>query len=631
MNRDPIFKQFTLGAQLERRPAPELKRDMQLLKKNGFNQVSLQVDWAAAEPLEGQFDFAVSEELLQHAAGLEMGVVIAINCAQAPGWLNEKYPDRAGFDHPGGMSEHLSFIRALVERLGRFENIVAWNTWQEHTERFISDTVQLTGMLRARAEAVKAADPLRRPVIAQTDSLSLARGSVWAIARAQDFLAASCFPAQAPFHAWDDASPKRGQPPERAATLLNEIAGVAHNFDHLRSHGAPVWAAGFQGGPLSTSLYIGRTPSRDDMRRWILSAAASGVTAISFTRLPGMLTDNSAESNPRLQEAARVGAALNRYADLFGAASSSEAEVGILVDEENAQFCAASPPDDDLEAHLAYSMRGWHRLLWELGIPVDFVNIKDVSGEMNPAYKALILPFPLSLSEESAEKLGAYVYTGGALISEAAPGRFDQHGTMRRGELSAVMSNLFGVRQTGFSMIREPGETQRWMPQERGWGEFLEAGALDGAGPLDGQSVPANLYVQTFECQGSQPVLKYNSRAAGTFRVGVRGMAWLIGTCVGHSALAHRGPQTPAFVRQLLELCRVKPVHAGSLLLRKRAAAGKQAWFLTNPSDEPVTETIDVGEAHVEDLLGEPLERSGSRVKLTVAGLDVRVIILTDR
>ena len=84
MNRASLFNQFTLGAQLERRPAPELKRDMQLLKKNGFNQVSLQVDWADAEPLEGQFDFSPSENLIEYAAGLELGVTIVINCEQPP-------------------------------------------------------------------------------------------------------------------------------------------------------------------------------------------------------------------------------------------------------------------------------------------------------------------------------------------------------------------------------------------------------------------------------------------------------------------------------------------------------------------------------------------------------------------
>jgi hypothetical protein len=216
-----------------------------------------------------------------------------------------------------------------------------------------------------------------------------------------------------------------------------------------------------------------------------------------------MLTDNSAESNPPAGSRAG-GAALNRRG-LLGILLERGGS-GILVDEGKRSFAlpAATMPGE----HLAYSTRGWHRLLWELGIPVDFINIQDVNGAMNPIYKALILPFPLSLSEESAEKLGAYVYTGGALISEAAPGRFDQHGALRRGELSAVMSNLFGVRQASFSMIREPGEPQRWMPEERGWGEFLAPGALDGAGPLDGLSVPANLYVQTFECQGSQPVLK---------------------------------------------------------------------------------------------------------------------------
>jgi hypothetical protein len=33
------------------------------------------------------------------------------------------------FDEPGAMADQLRFIRRLVEILGRFENLVVWNTW----------------------------------------------------------------------------------------------------------------------------------------------------------------------------------------------------------------------------------------------------------------------------------------------------------------------------------------------------------------------------------------------------------------------------------------------------------------------------------------------------------------------
>ena len=35
------------------------------------------------------------------------------------------------YDHPGAMVDQLRFVARLVEVLGRFENLVVWNTWQE--------------------------------------------------------------------------------------------------------------------------------------------------------------------------------------------------------------------------------------------------------------------------------------------------------------------------------------------------------------------------------------------------------------------------------------------------------------------------------------------------------------------
>lgn len=734
MNHLTFFQQFPLGSHLCREPMPpmrELKHDLQLLKKAGFNLVKLQTHWMVDEPLEGQYDFSRYEELIAHAASLDMGVYLGLTCEQAPGWLYEKHPDcrmvgRDGsvivyeaqttlpadgkpgpcFDHPGALAEQGRYIAHLVQTLGRYENVVVWNTWQEigywphmtvgqevcycartlrafrgwlaerygdldglnrawNTRyadwrfvqpdrgaygqnalpqdidwRYFMDNVQVTAVLRARAEAIRAADLLKRPVFAHKGGMRIGFAHDWNYARAQDFLGASCYPAWQPFHAWDDGAPGRGTRPERVQALANEMHGVALTFDAVRScnqPGAPVWAAEFQGGPVNTMLHKGRVPSADDLRRWLLTAAASGVTGISFwvTRAEMMaqeangfsLLDSTGDSTPRFREAGRVGMALQRHADLFAQPTGVGAEVGILVNEWNAQFAAACPPADE---HLSYSTRGWHRLLWELGIAADFVNVDEVSEASIRRYRALILPFPLALSDDAAQRVGSFVYVGGGLICEAPPGRMDEHGFARRGEISPILSNLFGANQASFGVVCEPNGESRWTPPERTWGEFVEAGWLEGDGPLAGVRTPANLFVQTFELQGSQPVIKFNGRAAGAFRVGRMGWAWLIGSVVGHSGTAYAGPESRAFVRRLLEQCKVHPAHAGRLLLRKRAVPGKQAWFLTNPTGEPLTESVTVGEGRVEDLLGEPFEREGAKVTLTVNGLDVRVLVVTN-
>ena len=150
---------FPLGAHLCREPMPsmkEMKHDMELLKKHGFNLIKLQEHWMIDEPVEGKCDFSRYEELIEYAAKLDMGVYLGLTCEQAPHWLYEKYPDcrmvlRNGqtvvyeapttlpgdgkpgpcYDHSGAMHDQLRFIAKLVKTLGKYENIVVWNTWQE--------------------------------------------------------------------------------------------------------------------------------------------------------------------------------------------------------------------------------------------------------------------------------------------------------------------------------------------------------------------------------------------------------------------------------------------------------------------------------------------------------------------
>jgi len=730
VNLGPIAGIFPFGSHLCREPMPpmsELKKDMENLERHGFNMVKLQEQWGMDEPEEGHYDFSRYEELIAHAARLDLVVYLGLTCEQAPGWLWRKHPGcrmlgidglpilyeaqtplpadgKPGpcFDHPGARADQARFIKRLVETLGRYEKIV-WNTWQEvgywserlvgkpvcyceHTIaafrawlagkygdldalnrawnaryrdwnaispqrtsnawtaldvhwKYFMDNVQVAQVLRDRAAAVREADPLGRPIFAHLGTYSAGSGRDWMYARCQDFLGCSSYPTWFSLKEWDDARVAH-KPLSRHASLLAEMwDAVALEYDYVRScniPGHPVWAAEFQGGRVSDGFHLGRVPSPDDIRRWMLTAIGSGVTAISFwvtraeiaaAEADGFsLLDSEGDSTPRYEEASRIGKALNRHPDLFGQPSWPGADVAILIDEWNYQFCATMRRGGE---HLPYSVRGWHRMLWDAGIPVDFVEVSEVDEDCAGRYRAIILPFPISLSEEVAEKLTRYVESGGELISEACPGRINAYSLANRGEMSPAARQLFGVRHESLTMVREPAGGTRWSPTERTWGEYLDDTFLTGTGPLEGLKLRANVYVETFTCRESEPCLMIGEAVAGTVRRAGSGRAWLLGTLAGHNGTAYADEDRRALIRALLEQVGVRREHQGVLLLRRRAIASKEAWMFTNPTADDVTEQVDVsGWTLVRDLLGDPVERAGDRFDLTVKALDVRVLVL---
>lgn len=731
MDNVKFEKLFPLGSHLCREPMPpmlEMKHDMELLKKQGFNLIKLQEHWMIDEPSEGCYDFSRYEELIEHAAKLDMGVYLGFTCEQAPSWLYRKHPDcrmvgRDGlvipyqaqttlpadgkpgpcYDHVGAMADQLRFIRATVTTLGRFENLVVWNTWQEigywsealvgrhvcycsntiaHYRcwlkeryknldalnrawncryadwediiperltsnqswpqctawRYFMDNVQISYVLKARAEAIRAADPMKRPVFAHKGGPEIGSGRDWSYARCQDFLGSSSYPAWGCLDSWDDGFIR---PFVKHVALHGETWNiVAMRFDYIRCAnppGKPVWAAEFQGGPVSTGFHLGRVPSPEDIRRWMLTAIGSGVTAISFwitraeimaAELNGFSLLNSAgDTTLRLAEAGRIGRALNQYPELFAKATYPRAEVAILVNEWSYQVCAGLQGS---AGHGTYSLRGWYRRLWEAGIPVDFLEVSELDEKYALDYKTIIMPFPIVLSAATAKKISAMVRQGVNLVCEAMPGRVDENGSCPRGEMSPVMAELFGVRHGEYKLVREPDGGIRWSVAERTWGEFMEATMLQGVGPLSGHALRANVYVQTFTPAGGVPVLRCGEAVGGVCRKVGKGTAWLLGTFAGHGGTAYRDAESQSCALKILAECGIKSDACGKLLRRRRVADGKEAWLFTNPTDQPVTEFVDLGAwSHVEDLLGETLVCENRKVQLTVDSLDVRVLVLS--
>lgn len=369
----PNFGLFPIGTHVYREPhqdEAELLADLPILAKLGFNTIKIQESWAIDEPVEGEIDLARIERLIARAGELGLGVYLGLTMEQAPAWLWRKHPDcrmvyatgqpledptqfllpadgKPGpcWDHPGARADAARFVRALAARLGRFDNIRTWNTWQEiafwhhdgdvlglcycdHTLahfrewlqerygdlaslnqawstgfgdwaevqpqrrfaanppftdwRWFMDNVYLSRALGWKTEALRAGDPGKRPVFSHVASPRPGSTSEWRWAKVADFFGNSNYPAWRPTDDWDhDAAD-----PSRHATLRKEVwNAMLFRGDLTRSatgRGRAFWGAEFQGGPISTHLHLGRTPDAADIRRWMLAGLAAGMHGISF-------------------------------------------------------------------------------------------------------------------------------------------------------------------------------------------------------------------------------------------------------------------------------------------------------------------------------------------------------------
>jgi beta-galactosidase len=376
MSVQPVFGGgvFPLGTHVFREPCLDVEpilADLPILRRLGFNLIKIQEHWSHDEPREGEYDFERVERLVARAGELGLGVYLGLTMEQAPAWLWRKFPDcrlvyangmphndptqyclpvdgKPGpcWDHPGARAAGERFVGALARRLGRFENIWTWNTWQEigfwhndggalgfcycpHTLaafrawlrerygslaalnatwrsaygewsevepprrapfnppfidwRYFMDDVYLTRALEWKTAALRANDPGNRPVFSHVGSPTIGAGAEWRWARAGDFFGTSNYPAWASYHQWDDRASQTHD--WHGCALLEIWQALMLRGDIVRSaagRGRTFWGAEFQGGPISTHLHLGRLPDTADIQRWMLAGLAAGMHGISF-------------------------------------------------------------------------------------------------------------------------------------------------------------------------------------------------------------------------------------------------------------------------------------------------------------------------------------------------------------
>ena len=124
------------------------RRDLQQIRKLGFNAIRCWIDWASGEPAENTFRFETVDVLLKLAEQEGLKVIIQVYMDSAPDWVGQKYPDSLfvassgavmhpesapGYcnDHPGVRRAELAFYTALAQRAGKSPAFLGWDLWSE--------------------------------------------------------------------------------------------------------------------------------------------------------------------------------------------------------------------------------------------------------------------------------------------------------------------------------------------------------------------------------------------------------------------------------------------------------------------------------------------------------------------
>ncbi|HOB74075.1 MAG TPA: beta-galactosidase [Phycisphaerae bacterium] len=126
----------------------EWGRDLDQIKKLGFNTVRTWVEWAHCEPREGEFRFDNLKLLCELARERDLRVIVQIYADSAPDWVGRKYPDALleaqsgekvpsqaapGYctDHHGVREAMLNFYTQAARVAVQYPNLHAWDLWSE--------------------------------------------------------------------------------------------------------------------------------------------------------------------------------------------------------------------------------------------------------------------------------------------------------------------------------------------------------------------------------------------------------------------------------------------------------------------------------------------------------------------
>ncbi len=399
---------------------------------------------------------------------------------------------------------------------------------------------------------------------------------------------------------------RHGNDPWQQFQAVDLVRGAAR--------GKPFWHAEHQGGPLWMQPQVighpiegGRKPDAKDIRIWNMTSFATGVSGLLYLRWRPLLDgplfgafgvfDMDGGPTPRSDMAGRIAKWTNANPNVWKS-KPVKGDIGIVFVPESERFNYAQQGDTKFYNE---SASGAYIAFFDSNIQADYVHIDDISE-----YPVVYLPYPVSLSAATVARLRRYVEQGGYLVSEGAPGYFDEHGHAGEKQPNAGLDEVFGARESDIEFTPD----------------LLQNLTFRSA---NGQ-VRGSIFRQMYQPVDGKAVATYDNGAVVAVEHAFgKGRTYLIGTFPGAAYFRKHDEGTREFFRGFLDWAkRPQQVSISDNTLKARLHQGPGGTYLwvvnPNRAEKTVTITLEAGTwKNVRRLWGEgaaTLEKRTVKVRL---------------
>ena len=199
----------------------------------------------------------------------------------------------------------------------------------------------------------------------------------------------------------------------------------------------PFWLSELQGGGGKTGLHVQEAVAGSEQQRWIWNGIARGAKGIIvwcwrdevLGRESGGFgfIGNDGNKEERLRLLRETSATIRKHAPLFDGYMPDSAQVAVMFSPLNYEIEWAQEGERANQA--AHSVLGWLKAFEELQVPYELVDPNHV--DLLDDCEVLVLPWPLSIPDETMARIRLWVEAGGRLVTESELAAFDDQAFYR--------------------------------------------------------------------------------------------------------------------------------------------------------------------------------------------------------
>ena len=403
------------------------------------------------------------------------------------------------------------------------------------------------------------------------------------------------------------------------------------------------WFVGeLQAGMGTIALLVSDPVTPDDHRIWAWSAIAKGAKGVNIYAYYPMSTGYEAGGyglinldgtiTERAKKAGEIAAVVNNNQKLFLESTPIKAEVGIVYNPLTQMV--GGMQRRDYPSALTNSLIGYFQSFANHNIPVDFIHREHIEKNELSQYKLIILPYPIMITQKTADGIREFVRNGGFVMVEARAAWNDDRGFASEIIPGLGLHEVFGVRENEVRMRENITLkiTDNSHPATIGLqsGDLLK-GTLyaQSVTPLENTNV--RVLAQTEEGQPAVVVSRFGS-----------GEAMLIGSYLGMAGYPEVDPINDRFFTNLINWARIKRPYTSSLdgrtsnQLEVRLQENQNGYllFVINHSEKKESFDVDLqvsnGNYHVRDVIRNMTIKQASKdqvLKLT-SEIDRKQVII---